>query len=323
VTDERASGGTSIKVPFGLARVKRVLRPVMSLLALAFVAVAGWDLSRRWQSAHVDVDFVMAALSTLPLVAGVLILALGWAWLLARLTHSKVPTLEAMALHVESQAARYTPGKVGMPLVRMLGAEQLGATSRVVGSSVLIELLCWVAVGGACAFALLGATGDMARGATETLGDWGLLLLAAFVVALALLLWVDRQRLPPKVRALLELEGAGPLVPARLPLIHVLYWLTWAIHGYLTSRAVHAPEPVALASAGLYVLAPVLGFLALAAPGGIGVREAVLSIGLSASVGPAAALYAALLSRITSVLVDVGMWLALRPFRGRAIRLDE
>ena len=72
-----------------------------------------------------------------------------------------------------------------------------------------------------------------------------------------------------------------------------------------------------LASMGFYVLAPVMGFLALAAPGGLGVREAVVSIALSASVGPAAALYAALISRGTSVVVDFGVWMAFRPFRDR------
>ena len=93
-----------------------------------------------------------------------------------------------------------------------------------------------------------------------------------------------------------------------------------AVHGYLTSRAIHAPVDVALGSMGFYVLAPVMGFLALAAPGGLGVREAVVSIALSAATSPAAALYAALLSRGTSVIVDFGVWMIFRPFRDRGAR---
>ncbi|HEY6079570.1 MAG TPA: hypothetical protein VIW29_12235, partial [Polyangiaceae bacterium] len=120
-----------------------------------------------------------------------------------------------------------------------------------------------------------------------------------------------------------ELEGSGPLVPPALPLMHAGYWLTWALHGYLTSRAIHAPPDVALDSMGFYVLAPVMGFLALAAPGGLGVREAVVSIALARTVGPAAALYAALLSRGTSVLVDFGTWMIFRPFRGIEVRTPD
>jgi hypothetical protein len=53
------------------------------------------------------------------------------------------------------------------------------------------------------------------------------------------------------------------------------------------------------------------------------VREAVVSIGLSAAIGPAAALYAALLSRGTSVIVDFGVWMVLRPFRGIRVRKSD
>ena len=104
-------------------------------------------------------------------------------------------------------------------------------------------------------------------------------------------------------------------------MIHAGYWLTWAAHGYFTSRAIHAPVDVSLASMGFYVLAPVMGFLALVTPGGIGVREAVV---VDRIVGrrpvPLPALYAALLSRGTSVIVDFGVWMAFRPFRDSGAR---
>jgi uncharacterized membrane protein YbhN (UPF0104 family) len=59
---------------------------------------------------------------------------------------------------------------------------------------------------------------------------------------------------------------------------------------------------------GLYTLGPVVGFLAVAAPAGIGVREAIVSIGLAAQLGPAPALAAAVLSRGISLLADVLAW---------------
>jgi glycosyltransferase 2 family protein len=241
-------------------------------------------------------------------------------WLLSRMSGVKIPLMPAMALHVESQAARYTPGKVGLPLVRMLGASRLGTTSRIAGSSVLIEVLCFVATGGVCGPLVLIASGDMLSRVTDALGSVGVLALAGFVLALLVLLLVDRRHLPQKVRDLLQLEGSGPLVPPALPLMHAAYWLTWAAHGYCTSRAIGAPVEVSLGSMGFYILSPVMGFLALAAPGGLGVREAVLSIALAPATGAAPALYAALLSRGTSVIIDAAVWLALRPFRDKGVR---
>jgi glycosyltransferase 2 family protein len=312
-----ASGGEPLG---GAQRLKAVLRPVMGVLAVIFVVAAVWDLKRRWRPGVVQIDYGMATLSMVPLAVGCVLLGLGWIWLLSRMSGVKIPVLPGMALHLESQAARYTPGKVGLPLVRMLGAAGLGTTSRIAGSSVFIEVLCFVATGGVTGLLVLLFSGDMLRRVTEALGVFGLLVLLGFVVALAVLLLLDRRYLPAKLRDLLQLDGTGPLVPPALPLIHALYWLTWAAHGYFTSRAIHAPVGVSLDSMGFYVLAPVMGFLALAAPGGLGVREAVLSIALSAATGPGPALYAALLSRGTSVIVDFGVWMAFRPFRGNGVR---
>jgi len=312
-----ASGGGALG---GAQRLKALLRPIMGVLAVIFVVAAIWDLKRRWRPGVVQVDYGMAALSMLPLAVGCVLLGLGWIWLLSRMSGVKIPVLPGMALHLESQAARYTPGKVGLPLVRMLGAAGLGTTSRIAGSSVFIEVLCFVATGGVTGLLVLLVSGDMLRRVTEALGLFGLVVLLGFVLALAVLLLLDRRHLPNKLRDLLQLDGKGPLVPPALPLIHAAYWLTWAAHGYFTSRAIHASVGVSLDSMGFYVLAPVMGFLALAAPGGLGVREAVLSIALSAATGPGPALYAALLSRGTSVVVDFGVWMLFRPFRGSGVR---
>jgi len=315
-----ASGGGALS---GAQRLKAVLRPIMGVLAVGFVAVAIWDLKRRWQPGVVQIDYTMAALSMLPLAIGCVFLGLGWIWLLSRMSGVKIPVLPGMALHLESQAARYTPGKVGLPLVRMLGAAALGTTSRIAGSSVFIEVLCFVATGGVTGLVVLLFSGDMLSRVAEALGMVGLVVLVGFVIALAVLLLLDRRYLPAKLRELLQLDGSGPLVPPALPFMHAAYWLTWAAHGYFTSRAIHAPVGVSLESMGFYILAPVMGFLALAAPGGLGVREAVLSIALSAATGPGPALYAALLSRGTSVVVDFGVWMLFRPFRGKEVRIAD
>ena len=78
-----------------------------------------------------------------------------------------------------------------------------------------------------------------------------------------MLIAVDRRRYPPFVLRVLGVEGEAPLVPRRVPVTHVVYWLTWALHGYLVNRAVGADHASAVAGAGLYVIAPILGFLAL------------------------------------------------------------
>ena len=97
-------------------------------------------------------------------------------------------------------------------------------------------------------------------------------------------------------------------VPRRGPLAHALYWLTWAAHGYLAARSVGISSAHAWSGSAFYVLAPIAGILALATPSGIGVREAVLSMGLAPLVGTAPAVAAAIVSRAVSLLVDCLVW---------------
>jgi uncharacterized membrane protein YbhN (UPF0104 family) len=69
---------------------------------------------------------------------------------------------------------------------------------------------------------------------------------------------------------------------------------------------------ITLNNAGLYVLAPIASFLAIVAPAGVGVREAIVSIGLAPIAGPTPALAAAIVSRAISLAVEVGVWASAR-----------
>jgi len=291
-----------------VALIKLTARIVLAGSSVIFVALAGYKLARRWESGKVTLNWAWLLAAGLPIALGTVILAVGWKWIMERMVGHKVPLRPALTLHFESQMARYTPGKVGMPLVRMAGAAELGVPAAVAGYSVLTESISMVAVGGIVGFALLVTTSGGAGGVMAVLGRLGLLGLLAFVLVGVALVFVDRRRLPAIVVRLMKAEGAGPLVPRRGPIAHALYWLTWAIHGYLAARAVGISSAHAVYGAGFYVLAPIAGILALATPSGIGVREAVLSVGLAPVVGPAPAVATAIVSRAVSLIVDCMVW---------------
>ena len=137
------------------------------------------------------------------------------------------------------------------------------------------------------------------------------LLIASLAGALVLVA-VDRRSYPAKLTRALGLEGEGPLVPLRLPAWQLLYWLTWALHGFFLARSLGANSAEACASMGFSPLANVLGFVALAAPAGVGVREAVLVAGLGPIIGASGAIGAAVASRLVSLVADLATFFALR-----------
>ncbi len=292
----------------GIARLRSVARLVLGVASAIFVGVACYKLSQRWESGKVAVSWPWLVASGLPIAAGTVVLAVGWKWIMERMAGRSIPLRPCLTLHFESQMARSTPGKVGLPLVRMAGAERLGVPAAVAGYTVHTESISMVAVGGLVGFALLVATTGGSGGLTEAFGVLGVLGLVAFVLVTVVLVFVDRRRLPPIVVRLMKAEGAGPLVPRRGPVAHALYWLTWGVHGYLAARAVGIGSVHALGGSGLYVLAPIAGILALATPSGIGVREAVLSMGLAPAVGPGPAGATAIVSRAVSLVVDCAVW---------------
>ncbi len=298
----------------GAKRLKRWLRPLMLLVTAVFVLMTALDLAQRWESRRIQVDFVALALSLLPVLVGAVLQGLAWILLVERMAQHGTPRGRALRLYFESQLARYTPGKVGLPLVRMEGAPSLTVTRRLVGLSVLIEMLSWTATGAIVGFFLLSITGAPTEGVAGIAGRLATPLLVASLLLAVLLIAVDRRRAPERVRSALGLEGQGPLAPARLPLLQLVYWATWAIHGYFLARALGATHAGALGTTGFSPLANVLGFAALAAPAGVGVREAVLLAGLSPVLGGPGAVGAAVLSRVVSLVSDLATWAVARRF---------
>jgi len=294
---------------------RTTLRVGLGLLAAVFVAFACYQLASRWDSSAVELrpGYVLAAAA--PLALAVVILALGWKSLLQTMASRGVPLGAALSLHVESQIARYVPGKVGIPLMRMAGAYRLAVPAATVGYSVLLETISMLAAGGAvgCACVMLTAQGE--GRVLRSLGVLGVAGVAGFSLLTLALVMIDRRRYPAWALRALHAEGGGALVAWQATLAHVAYWLAWACHGYLCARAVGIGHGPALAASGFYVLAPVIGFLALVAPSGIGVREALLAMALAPSVGAAPAAATAMLSRAISLAVDMAAWAAARSAR--------
>ena len=124
--DSGTTGAVEKPRPRGL---KQRLGPLFMAIALLFVGYSAWDLAHRWQRSQVSLALPWALASVLPLGLGCLIQGRGWIALIERMTAQRVPHLPALSLYMDSQLARYTPGMVGLPFVRMAGAARLGVSA--------------------------------------------------------------------------------------------------------------------------------------------------------------------------------------------------
>lgn len=264
------------------ATTKRV-RLVAQLLLVAALVFVGLRARSLWHGSHVDLAQV-----GWPALAGALVLAaaatVGTAlvWLIILETLGVRTQRRWAGIFLQAQLGKYIPGSVWQYAGRAAVARAHGIPVRPVGISLPVE---FVASG--------MAAGSMAA---FLLGWWG----AAVLAPLALLLIAAQQR-------------ARPLRPSALAAIRamLLYLPVWVLLGVSFWLCAHALVSVSARDVafytGAFAVAWVAGLLAFYAPGGLGVREAVLVALLSSRIGAADALVIAAASRLILVIVDVGL----------------
>src|SRR5690606_27227865 len=118
-------------------RVKRsmkrhavLVRTLLLLVVLAFVAWTGWDLAVRWQQSPAVVPHV------------------GWVLL----------SVDAVALFLAAMLGRYAPAKVGMPAILLSRAKSVSITPALAGSSMLLVLLVYTLLGTGLGMGTLAAS---------------------------------------------------------------------------------------------------------------------------------------------------------------------
>jgi uncharacterized membrane protein YbhN (UPF0104 family) len=238
--------------------------------------------------------------------------AMAWVELLERLAHRRLPRISLSSVYCAGQLARYTPGKVALLVVRVAGAKRLGLDPRLVASSVGLEVLSWMTVGMLLGTTALTLSGAELQGISQWLSRYSLLVAVSVIVGMLLLLFVDRSRFPKFALRAIRAEGTGPLLAWSVLAWQAVSWLGCVAQALLLPVSVGAPFEPSLSWIGLFILAPIAGFLAMVAPGGLGVREAILSFALSPSMGPSKALAVALLARGAYILSEIVAWLVAR-----------
>lgn len=271
--------------PPALSSFKKIVRPLFSVVGITFIGLAGYDLWSRWDGSKVTVRWLPFLGALVFATVAMVFQMIAWRALIVHLTGRAMEPRLSARLFLDSQMARYTPGKVGLAVVRIAGAESVGVRPRVMAASLAIELLSWCGVGSVVGTALVGFS--LRSTELSSLLSVGSLALAGLaMVCLVVLSTVDRSRYPRLVEKLLGGDGAGPFIPPVVPVWHVAHFAAWIVCGALVGISVGAPLDVALLVGGLLCVAIVAGFVAFLAPAGAGVREAIMAVGCAPFLGP-------------------------------------
>lgn len=278
-------------------RRSRVGRMVSQALALALLSFLGARFWRLWGSSGINLHDVHPGLAVAAVgVSAVAVASYGGVWLfvLHRLGIQVRPM--QLALFFKSQLGKYVPGSVW----QYAGRVGLGRGHEIPANVGLASIA--VEVAASLAVALIA----------------GSLVLSVWVALVAVTAAVAVTALVVRMRAwVAKITGAlprmdGPLVSnsARvIPLVLPLYGLVWLAYGmafWLTARALFSvPGGDVPLYVGVFALSWAVGFVAIFAPGGVGVREAVIVGLLAGHLGEARAIVLAAASRVVLTAIDL------------------
>lgn len=299
--------------------MSRVGRPLIAGVLLAAVV---WAAVRQWP----DVRDTIAALQ-LPYLLLSLVLAMGGMVCnvlafnaVLEALDTRVRPVEACRCYLVGQLGKYLPGSVWAFVLQMELAKKAGVP-RVNGFCATIVTL-GLSIASALIIGLIGLPQLLAVGG---IAPWAILVLLPVAVICAL---------PPVLTRLLNLLLR---LMRRRSLPHPLGWTqigkallwtaaAWAMFGthlwLLTSSTAGSGLAGWVSSLGVFALAMTAGSLALVAPSGIGVREAIIVAALAPFVPVGVALGLALASRLVFTVADLlaaataaalGAWYDRRP----------
>jgi glycosyltransferase 2 family protein len=286
------------------------VRAAQWLVGLAIVAFAARSLLRNWealraQPLRVELDPGWLLVSLLLVWSMYAVLIVAWRTMLAG-WGQRLGTWNAARIWTVSSLGKYLPGKVWAVAGMALMAQRLGvAPWAATGSAVVLQVL---AVGTGAAVA--GITGREALEAAHPGAGAALaVLILGAVVGVGLLLW------PPFLRRLLRLaapdaEARG--APAAAGIVvgivaNAFAWLGYGAALWCLARGIFPHAGLRfLPAVAVFTASYLAGFLALFAPGGLGVREALFILMLQGPLGIGAATALALASRLLLTVTELG-----------------
>lgn len=294
-------------------RFLKLLKRAIVPLIVVFFGLAVAELWRRLKAEPIHVTWGWLVAAGLVLGLGNVALALTFRRVLKQGGGDTQATLSVFEIYFRGSLARYLPGKVGIPAVRMAAAAELKLSAAFMAGTVVLETLASVATSGAIAAVIsIGPWAPPAfRGVTDK--PWALPLIGVTFLGVVLLAVIDLRHYPDFFRRILRSqERAGALLPVSWLVGCTVAWSCVAVACAFCARALGESNDIALLAAVGGVVGPIVGFLAVIAPGGLGVREGFLVLLLAPQIGTTRAIAFGLVSRAVTLAAEFLLWAMAR-----------
>lgn len=302
-------------------RIRHVLKVLGLAAAVGFCGLALWKGSRELPSVDWTDPRLWAwlGLALALYVLSQLLAARAWAGTLA-IFSVRLPRHRAETQLLVSQIGKYIPGNVAHLLGRLALARADGVPAGPFGLALLVEVGIVLGTGAVLLTAMVLIAPELVgklipEGSDLSQQALSRAMVLLLVLAVCACLWIIGT-------GLRRPEGDATVALSRAGLPVVLHAINFAILGLSLACVLRALEhghgAGSLLPVAVFIVAWTVGFLTPGSPGGLGVREGLIVLGLGLAIGNGPALAAALLHRAVCILGDLvsfAFGLALRRIR--------
>lgn len=288
---------------------------IIKILPWAVVALVVYffskSLSKNYHNlGDIDVSFnIFAAVGILLFTLAVITSGILWSKLLSRLVDKKISLKDGIRVHSASWVLKYVPGQVGSLINKLTWGAKNDISKKTITTSFLYENVLTV-------FASIVLSIPVVWIFKDVLGD-GLSMMIPLAVVIPLFVILYKPLFYKLLNLGMSILKRKPFKSSDfLPTKDILLYTI----GYLIPRVLNGIGFVFIASSFLdiqpymylglgatFILASVVGLLAVFVPGGIGVREAVIVLFASMYMPVEQAIVLSLLARVYAIFADVGV----------------
>jgi len=270
-------------------QIIRLAVPVSIFIFLGYKLAGNWNNIKKY-----DLSINWLLFLTSLIVLDITVIFAGWIWkiILEKVASKKIGFKTALQIHIWSWLLRYIPGKISSLLGKIyLANKNFGVSKK---SLIIVSAYEYT-------FLII---------ASFTIGSYAFLNTSFFIIALFLPIILLPFILPKIFYPILNrVPTQEKISPQKIITILPFYFINRAGVGaafFLMASSITGLKPEqAFFSGSAYVLATIIGLLAIITPNGLGVREGALTIILSTIMSQELAITLAISSRAWSVLADI------------------
>jgi len=289
------------RVPDKKHTLRKIAGGVLAALLLAFVIRSIWTQWEQISSYNWELHVGWLVASALLMWADLIILILLWRWLLIDISQRSIGFPRIYRAAMLANLGKYIPGKVWsvMGMVYLLKQEGYPATATL--TSAVMHQAYMIIAGAAFLWFVLG---------TEFLGNLPVIAVVVGLGGSLVILY------PPVFSILvnrgLKFLGREPVqIPRSFPravarfALYIFAWITYGASGWCLLIGIGIDPPVFWEIVASFGAAYLIGFLALFAPGGLGVREGIITLLLAPYFPGALPAAIAVASRFWTTVVEL------------------